>query len=395
MEYVITLGRALHRYGASAPRLEDALMQVSEAMGLRARFFSTPTSILASFGPDTAGRSCLVRVEPGEVHLEKLTLLDEVVDETLRERITPAEGRRRVEAVLSRAPPYAEALTLLAYGASSGAAALFFRGAPREIVGAAAVGVTVGLVSRSQVTRDGFGRIQDTLAAGLAAAGAVALSRLYPGTSASVVTLAGIIALLPGLTLTSAMSELGSRHLASGTARFAGGLTTLVSLGFGVALGSRFGRLLPPASTAHKTWDWSWPTRALAVVVASLAFMVLLRARARDAPVIVTAGALAFVGTSLGERWLGPELGAFAGAYLVGLASNLYARRFQRPALVPMVPGILLLVPGSVGFRGVLSMLDRAVVPALDATFVMVITATSLVAGLFAAAVTLPSRRPL
>ena len=50
----------------------------------------------------------------------------------------------------------------------------------------------------------------------------------------------------------------------------------------------------------------------------------------------------------------------------VALASNGYARAFNKPASVPLVPGILLLVPGSVGFKSVLSMLERAVVPAME-----------------------------
>jgi uncharacterized membrane protein YjjP (DUF1212 family) len=394
--FVLALGEALHRYGATAPRLEEALTQVAAAMDLEARFFSTPTSILASFGPAHDGRSCLVRVQPGEVQLEKLTLLDAVVDETLRERIAPAAARARVEAVLARAPPYGAGLSLLCYGLASAAAAVFFGGGPPEVAASALVGVAVGVVSRTTVTRDGFGHIQDTLAAALAAAVAVGVSRLLPGTSPSVVTLSGIIALLPGLTLTSAMLELASRHLASGTARFAGGAVSLLGLGFGVALGSAAAaRALPPPVAVQHAHVWPLPLQGLAVLVASLSFMVLLRARWRDAPAIVAAGALAFGGNALGGRALGPELGAFAGAYLVGLGSNLYARRLRRPALVPLVPGILLLVPGSVGFRGVLSMLDRAVVPAVEASFVMLTTAVALVAGLIAATVTHPARRAL
>ena len=42
-------------------------------------------------------------------------------------------------------------------------------------------------------------------------------------------------------------------------------------------------------------------------------------------------------------------------------ASNLYARVARRPAMVPMVPGILLLVPGSLGFRSLTSLIDAAI----------------------------------
>jgi len=44
-------------------------------------------------------------------------------------------------------------------------------------------------------------------------------------------------------------------------------------------------------------------------------------------------------------------MGVFLGALAVGVGSNLYALWRDRPAQVPLTPGVLILVPGSVGFR--------------------------------------------
>ncbi|MFT4516089.1 MAG: uncharacterized membrane protein YjjB (DUF3815 family) [Planctomycetota bacterium] len=44
---------------------------------------------------------------------------------------------------------------------------------------------------------------------------------------------------------------------------------------------------------------------------------------------------------------LGAELAHFVGALLVGLFGSWYARRYRRPSSVPILPGILLMVPGS------------------------------------------------
>ena len=51
-------------------------------------------------------------------------------------------------------------------------------------------------------------------------------------------------------------------------------------------------------------------------------------------------------------------IGAFNGALVVGVASNALARWSRRPATVISVPGILVLVPGSLAFRGITALLE-------------------------------------
>ena len=50
-----------------------------------------------------------------------------------------------------------------------------------------------------------------------------------------------------------------------------------------------------------------------------------------------------------------------------------------------LVPGVLLLVPGSSGFRSLALLLDQQVVGGVDAAFATLLTAASLVAGLLLA----------
>jgi uncharacterized membrane protein YjjB (DUF3815 family) len=57
------------------------------------------------------------------------------------------------------------------------------------------------------------------------------------------------------------------------------------------------------------------------------------------------------------------------------------------------VPGVLLLVPGSIGFRSLTLLLEQKVFVGVDAAFIMLLTAMSLVAGLLLADIVLPSRR--
>ena len=109
-------------------------------------------------------------------------------------------------------------------------------------------------------------------------------------------------------------------------------------------------------------------------------------------PWIACAGVLGFLGAKFGGE-VGPELGAFLGAFVVGVCSNLYARALGRPASVPRIPGILMLVPGSIGFQSLTLFLADDVTAGMEAAFSAALVAVSLVGGLLGASVFYPPRK--
>ena len=59
------------------------------------------------------------------------------------------------------------------------------------------------------------------------------------------------------------------------------------------------------------------------------------------------------------------------------------------------VPGTLVLVPGSIGFRSITAMLENQVVSGLETAFRVLLIAMSLVAGLLMANLVMPRPRKL
>ena len=392
--FVLRLAHALHSAGYSAPALEGALIKVSARLGLVGQFFSTPTSLFAAFGPQERQHTYLIRVEPAEVNLGKLTALDQTARGVLNGSIPPAEGSARVDAIVLAPAPFRRVAATLAYGLASAAACRLFGGGWPEMAVVTMAGVAIGvlaLVMASLFPRSG--RLFELLAACLAALLANAAPALGLPVSAPLATLAGVVVLLPGFSLTIAMAELAARHLASGTARLAGAFMVFIGIAFGVAIGRQISQSLfgPPPVVAPESLP-AWTLWA-AIFIIPLAFTVLLRAQPRDAIWIVLASLCGFAGSRLGVMALGPQLGACLGALTVGMASNLYERLLERPAIVPLVPGVLLLVPGSIGFRSLTLLLEQQVVVGIDAAFTMLLTAMSLVAGLLLADIILPPRQ--
>ena len=390
IEFVLELGRALHALGHPSHWLEEGMQRASDRLGLRGQFFTTPTSIFAAFGPSRAQRTHLLRVEPGDVNLERLSGVIDMGHEVLAGRRTPAQGTASLRELLAAPTRWGATFTTLAFALSGGAAARFLGGGMREIGCAAALGLLLATLAQVAARGGAFARMFEPTAAFFVSAGASVIAHYVP-LSVYVATLGAILVLMPGLALTAAMSELSSQHLVSGTARLTGAGARFLGLAFGVAIGNRVAALLVgPAAHVTPPILPEW-TEWIALVLAPLAFTVLLRARPRDYPWILCIGALAFIAGRAAASPLGPELGAFTGALVAASLSNLLARRRGGSPATTLVPSILLLVPGSVGFRSLTLLMNRDVLSGVEAAFRMMIMVAALVAGLLMAGVIAPA----
>lgn len=392
--FLARLGRALHAQGTPSDRLEGSLEHCAARLGVRAQFFSTPTSLFMGFESAGGQRTQLVRVRPGDVNLGRLADLESLLESVATGELTPRQGIAAVERIEAAPPRFGPVATSLSFGLASSTAALFFGGGAMELALAFVLSGITGAVLATWGRRPAAAPVLETLAALGVTATAFAATRAGWLPSPEVTVLAALIVLVPGLTLTVAINELATRHWVSGSARLAGAGTTFLALGLGVALGRAAIDAPVPAEVVPSGAFPAWAVW-VALPIASLAFTVLFQARRRDAPVIVLAGALGFLGSRVGADVFGPELGVFVGALVVGITGNLWARWRSRPASVPQVPGIMLLVPGSIGFRSVTSFLGDDALSGVEGGFRMALMAIALVGGLLMAGALVPTRRSL
>lgn len=397
MAFVMELGAALHRVGTPAHRLEATMAAVARQLALEAQILSTPTSVMAGFGPLTDQKTVLVRVDPGEVDLEKLAALDRVASAVGRGQVPVADGVAEVRAIAARAARYPALLVVPALGLLSASTAVFLAGGWSEIATAGLIGLLIGVVATAARRTVHGSRVFAFVAAFAAAAVAHGALAIGLPISLRITILAGVIALLPGYTLTVAMTEVATRNLVSGTARLTAAAVTFLELTFGVALAEivatrLFGAAIGVTAASAPLPAWA-ELAALAVFVPAAG--VELGAHPRQFAAIAVASAAAYYSARLGTDLLTPELGAAVGGFAVAAGANVYSRLADRPAMVPLVPGLLLLVPGSMGMRGMTSMLERDVVRGVDTAFAMILVAVSLVAGLLMANASVPPRRDL
>jgi uncharacterized membrane protein YjjB (DUF3815 family) len=210
---------------------------------------------------------------------------------------------------------------------------------------------------------------------------AKALALALPGQVVFVSTLSGIVLLLPGFTTTIALSELATMNLISGVGRLAGAFILMVMMGAGVAIGAKLGDMLLPAvaggvSQPIPVWGF-W----ICVAALGVSFVGVLQAPLRS--VFVMAGSsLAACALSMSLTPLAGEISAaFVAAFAVAITAHLWHRITGKPAALFQVPGLLVLVPGSVGFRGLNALIEQNFVEGIKITTDMLLTATALAVG--------------
>jgi uncharacterized membrane protein YjjP (DUF1212 family) len=392
--FVLALARALHRFGTPAHRLEEALTNVCRSLGLDAEVFTTPTAIILSFGKPHELRTRLMRVEGGELDMGKLAQIDELGDQVIAHRITPEAASTRLEQILAAPRQFSRPLYTISHGVTAAALAVFFGGTLPDVVLAGGIGLTLGLLGQLIARSTDQTRVFELVGSAFAAFTAGVASSYSRAISPSLVTLAALVILLPGMSLTVAMTELATRNLIAGTARLMSALIVLLEMVVGVALGDQIARSLVTVTTGlpgvlpeYANW--------IALVASSLGVAVLVQARPRAFGWIVGACVVGYVGSRYGTAWLGPKLGVLIGAFALGVLSNAYARWLGRPAQVVSVPAVLLLVPGSMGLRGMTSLLDQQTLTGIETVFAMFIVAIAIVAGLLIANAVVQPRRSL
>lgn len=382
--FILTLARALHIYGTPAHVLEGVVYELGAGLGEVVHIFATPTSLLVALGPLGQQRVHMLRVEPGEVNLHKLSSLDVIADQVHKRELSVSEASARIESVVAEPADRYPIAWSLAFALTSGMSAVFFGGRTAEFTVATLIGGIVAILWRLGTRSSRLVRMLEPVSALIATL--IVASVAYAGVAISpyITIIAGLIVLLPGFSLTVAMSELATKNSMAGTARLSAALMTAVMLAFGVVVGERIALDVGMPLTRLDRAPPGLLILTGALIASGIGFGVIFRASAHDVPVCVAGGLLGFLGASAGALALGANFGVFVGALVVGITSNAWARWRDRPATILQVPGIMLLVPGSFGFRSMSAFMSSDVVAGFGTFFAMFVIAISLVAGLLA-----------
>jgi uncharacterized membrane protein YjjP (DUF1212 family) len=337
----------------------------------------------------------MARVREWGIDLDKLLHVDRVFNEVAAGKRTVEAAREELLSLETRASTYGAPWIWLAMAATGAGAAVLFRGRAFDVAAATLVALVIHALGRvlgrhpqARFLNDFVGSL---LASLLATGATVAL-----GCSRDAVLLAGLLTLFPGMTFTTGLAELVQKNLVAGAARLMEASVTFVALIFGIALSVTLTTWLGvTAASPAPGSGLPIPIQAVAATVVSLALGVLFQVPKRLLWTALVSGGAGYVATALAGPNLPPHVAAFLAATTVCSLANVLARSTGRPAQLYHLPGMMLLVPGSLGFLSLEEMLRGTYEAGVAKGLQALLIAGGLVMGVLVANVILPPKKLL
>jgi len=382
--FVVKLGTMVHGYGPQAQRLESYLSRITRALGYTGVFHSTPTCIAFAFKRnDELWHKIHVVSMPGTgYNLAKLAAVGRLVTEVEAGKIDFAEATASLDKIDVVPPPYNNYLVALGYSLCGAGFAGFLRGGWWDIVLSAILSIVV--CSIVYLTRNASERAKPWvpfLCSFVAGTLAAAANYLLPGIQAYLITLSAIIYLIPGFSISVGVIELTSKHVLSGITNLTNGLICLILLFAGAWTGITLtGLVLPVMSTADvsiSTW-LVWPF----VMLLAAGLCLVFQTPRQDLLSALAGCAVAYMGILLGERILGSNLGNFLGTASSLVFANIWSGRTNRPTSIVLLPAVVFMVSGSIGFRGLVALSAGDTALGWQEFMHMFVVATTIAIGL-------------
>lgn len=394
----------LHRYGASAGRLESAVRDVSQRLGVRAEILASVTGAWLSVqDPQDPNRPIthVIRMPVGTIDLGRLADSDMVAERVASGACTAQEGLAQLVELDTSSTWKHRLLMVVCCGLVATCVPALFDGTGyADLVVSLLVGILTGLISLLGAWHWRVGEAMEAVAAFC-----VTLSCLFANIwlpiSANIVVVAGLIALMPGMALTTAIAELSSGQLMTGVARFGGAVTSLMKLTFGAVAAFGVAKVLGWNGLDQQGFSaLSTPVRMACLSFGALAFAGLFQAKPRHvllvaASVLFGYGVSQVVQHALKDVFGLVPVGTFVAALSVTILSNFYSTLCHRPGAIVRLPGIILLVPGSIGFKAGQAFWNNEAMHGAEQMLLALGTIIALVAGILMGNLLVSARRML
>jgi uncharacterized membrane protein YjjP (DUF1212 family) len=383
--FILKVGVAAHKYGSTSTRLESFLSTLSNRMGYQGVFKATPVEIV--FGlretTDSPQRLEVMATPPPNIDLDKLARLGELLNEIKEGSLSIPDAYARIDAIDQVPPPWGKFASMLGYVLTGlGLAPLLGAGWTDTLVATVFSILVYGLVllsARLGTTAMAWMPFSTALIIGFLA---TLVKHWVPELNLVLVTLSAVAIILPGFSISLGAGELVAQHVLSGVSNLMSGLITLIKQIAGAIIGIGIASLLVTTVAAEPETPvdqmWLLLLFPLLLVGLGLAFQV----SRRDLPWSVLVSGLAFLGVMAGSSLLDSNLGNLLGTIVAVVIANLWARKTGRPTSIVLIPAIVMLVSGTIGFRGLAAMAEGELLLGVQQFLQMFIVAITILAGI-------------
>lgn len=393
LDFMLLYAKLYLASGGPTSRLEDSLSKVGAKFGKHAEVFATPTGIFVTtqdLAHQSDPRTALMRLKETGTNLAQLSKLEQVLTDVLDTRLTVHAGLETLKNPIITRSVYSSWQTALA-AFLTGFVICFdsYQRLDNALV-SGLITVLVWVFTTLGLKRAiGNPIFTDFAGAFLTLVLAAVAHGLVAPASIEAYAVGGIVLLVPGLALTTAIAELADQNLVSGTARFMQAVLALLALGLAYVLFQQLAlslgikaALLPATAKAKVAW-----ISALAIFVNVSCFGVILKTPPKSLVFSTMAGLAGWGVMIMAQQGAVAAAAPFLGSLTVGLVSLTFGKAFRQPSQLYSVPGIVAMLPGMLALSGFRYFASGDQETGLEFTFNVAVTAVSIVFGLMSARV--------
>jgi uncharacterized membrane protein YjjP (DUF1212 family) len=391
LDFLMIFARLYLKSGGPTSRLEDSMVRVGAHFGRETEVFATPTGVFVTLNdPKTTDdpKTALSRIRETGTNLGQLCKVEQVLSDLLADKLSLGAACETLRnPVVSRELYSRPTMAAAAFVAGSVASFSAYQRPLASLV-SGAITAMIWFITNHILRRRFLNPIFSDFAGAFLSLVFAALAHAFVAPIAiEAYALGGIVLLVPGLALTTAIAELAEQNLVSGTAKFMQATLALLAMGLAYLLFQQLatslelrGVLQPVAVKQHNSW-----ISAGGIVLSVSCFGVIFKVPPRA---LIWSTLTGLAGWSVLNTLLGTVASA-AGPYLasvvVGTVSLGFGRLFRLPSQVYSVPGIVAMLPGMMALTSFRYFASGDEDSGIAFTFQVAVTAVSLVFGLMSA----------
>lgn len=347
-------GRSYLHHGGPTSRLEDKINAAGSRLGLSTDVWCTPTGIFMTVSDGKETVTAIERIRETSSVFVDFIFFGQLLDQL-------AEGTMGLQEVNDQAHAYSSQKysIFLVIGAAFvvGFMASFIRyGYLFGATLSGAIAMTAFVLQRPLKRRFKYSSVFSDFISSILVFVAGLTCVYYTNQPVMLFVLGSLILIVPGLLLTSAISELAEHNFVSGTVKLVRSVLIIIAMGVAYLLvenlAVRYG--LPQGfvisevhGTGLATQGWF---QSLGQMVIISGFCIFFHIPLRALPGAMFCG---LASSLVLHYFLEPGqyvLASFLAAFTVGIMSLFLARLYKWPSQIFSTPGILILVPGLLAF---------------------------------------------
>ena len=383
--FIIKVGVAAHGYGSTSTRLESFLVGLSKSFGYQGVFRSTPSEIVFALreGPESPQRVEVIATPAPDVNLDKLARLGDLLNECNGGTMSLTEASTRIDMIEQVPPPWGRFASMLGYALTGLGLAPLLGGGWFDTLFATLFSMLVYGVVLLSGRIGAFATMWLPLSSAFVVGVLATVVKLWvPELNLVLVILSAVAIILPGYTISLGAGELVTQHIVSGAANLMSGLVCLVKQiaggWLGIVTASVVVSGIAVGATTPVDQVWVQLLFPLLLVGLSLAFQT----SRRDLPWAVLVSGIAYLGIMAGSSMLDANLGNLFGTIIAVVIANIWSRQTGRPTSIVLIPAIVMLVSGTIGFRGLASMAGGDLLLGAQQFLQMFMVAMTILAGI-------------